>query len=251
MKKCSSSGDYPLNHSESQDLPPYECRRSKRAQRLHIRVFPTGKVEVVLPQGCSKKRGQALVRERVDWIERALQKMASRKASIDTNFPLTLDFFAINETWEILRESDSHPTQIRLREKGRSLILSGATAQDTLCLNVLKKWLIQKGKKELVPWLDNVSHEVKLPYNKASVRGQKTRWGSCSSQKSISLNYKLLFLSSEQVRYLFIHELSHTRHMNHSKDFWALVEKLEPDYKRLDKSLRHAMRDQVSEWLSQ
>jgi predicted metal-dependent hydrolase len=151
MKKCSSSGDYPLNHSESQDLPPYECRRSKRAQRLHIRVFPTGKVEVVLPQGCSKKRGQALVRERVDWIERALQKMASRKASIDTNFPLTLDFFAINETWEILRESDSHPTQIRLREKGRSLILSGATAQDTLCLNVLKKWLIQKGKKEQLP----------------------------------------------------------------------------------------------------
>jgi predicted metal-dependent hydrolase len=251
MRNGLSIGDYPLNHSESQGLPPYKFRRSKRAKRLQIRVLPTGKVEVVLPQGCSKKQGHALVQERADWIAKALQKIAGQKTNVDTDFPLTLDLFAINETWEILRESDRHPTQVGLHEKEGALILSGVTAQDALCLNVLKKWLIQKGKRELIPWLDNVSHKVKLPYHKASVRVQKTRWGSCSSEKNISLNCKLLFLSPEQVRYLFIHELSHTRHMNHSKDFWTLVEKLEPDYKRLDTSLRHAMRDQVPGWLSQ
>ena len=249
LKKRLDAEDYPPDQNGTQGLPPYEFRRSNRAKRLQIRVLPTGKVEVVLPRGCSEKRGHALVRARADWIVRALKKSAGRAPEINIHFPTALRFSAINETWKITREADNHPTLVRLRESEDTLIISGATLQDALCISVLKKWLVQKGKQELIPWIDNISSEVKLPYNKVGVRGQKTRWGSCSSQKNISLNYKLLFLSPEQVRYLFIHELTHTRHMNHSKAFWALVGKLEPDYKRLDKSLNHGMHEQVPGWL--
>ena len=251
LKKRFGGSHYPSDQSGTQDLPPYEFRRSKRAKRLQIRVLPTGRVEVVLPQGCSEKRGHALVRDRADWILRALKKIAGHAPEINLCFPVVLNFPAINETWKITREADNHPTLVKLHESGDSLIISGATLQDDLCFGVLKKWLAQKGKEELIPWLDRVSREVKLPYEKVSIRGQKTRWGSCSSQKNISLNYKLLFLSPGQVRYLFIHELSHTRHMNHSKAFWSLVGKLEPNYKRLDKSLNHAMREDVPRWLRQ
>ena len=251
LKKRFGRPHYPLDQSATQDLPPYEFRRSKRAKRLQIRVLPTGRVEVVLPQGCSEKRGHALVRDRADWILRALKKVAGRAPEINPGFPAALNFTAINETWKIIRETDNHPTLVKLRESGDSLIMSGATMQDDLCFGALKKWIVQKGKKELVPWLERVSSEVKLPYKKVSVRGQKTRWGSCSSQKNININYKLLFISPEQVRYLFIHELCHTRHMNHSKSFWLLVGKLEPDYKHLDKSLARAMREQVPGWLRQ
>jgi len=245
LKKRFGGSYYPSDQSGTQELPPYEFRRSKRAKRLQIRVLPMGKVEVVLPQGCSEQRGHALVRERADWILRALKKVAGHAPEINLSFPAELNFPAINETWMITREVDNHPTLVKLRESGDSLIISGAALQDDLCIGVLKKWLAQKGKEELVPWLDRVSREVKLPYEKVSVRGQKTRWGSCSSQKNISLNYKLLFLTPEQVRYLFIHELCHTRYMNHSKAFWSLVSKCEPDYKWLDKSLHRAMREQV------
>jgi len=251
LKKRFGGSNYPPDPNGIQDLPHYEFRRSRRAKRLQIRVLPTGKVEVVLPHGYSEQRGHALVRDRADWILRALKKVAGHAPEITPSFPAALNFPASNETWTITREADNHPTLVGLRESSDALILRGATMQDDLCFGALKKWLLQKGRKELIPWLDRVSHEVKLPYKKVSVRGQKTRWGSCSSQKNISLNYKLLFLSSEQVRYLFIHELSHTRHMNHSKAFWSLVGKLEPDYKYLDKSLNRAMREQVPEWLRQ
>ncbi len=251
FKKRFDRPHYPPDPSGTQDLPSYEFRRSKRAKRLQIRVLPTGRVEVVLPQGCSEKRGHALVRDRADWILRALKKAAGCAPEINPCFPAALNFPAINETWKITREVDNHPTRISLRESGDSLVISGATMQDNVCFGALKKWLAHKGKKDLIPWFDSVSCEVKLPYKKVSVRGQKTRWGSCSSQRSINLNYKLLFISPEQVRYLFIHELSHTRYMNHSQLFWSLVGKLEPDYRYLDKSLARAMREQVPGWLWQ
>lgn len=75
-------------------------------------------------------------------------------------------------------------------------------------------------------------------FNKLSVRNQKTRWGSCSSKKNLSFNYKIIFLSPELQDYLVIHELCHLKYMNHSKDFWCLVEKAVPNYKECSKKLR-------------
>ena len=81
-----------------------------------------------------------------------------------------------------------------------------------------------------------------------SVRRQRTRWGSCSTQGTISLNVCLLFQSPAVVRYLMVHELCHRRHMNHSRRFWALVESFEPDWKPLDVELLQGWR-KVPAWV--
>jgi hypothetical protein len=70
---------------------------------------------------------------------------------------------------------------------------------------------------------------------------QKTRWASCSRHRTVSLNMKLLFLPPELVRYVFVHELCHTVHMNHSREFWRFLAVKEPRYKELDKQLRTAL----------
>ena len=83
---------------------------------------------------------------------------------------------------------------------------------------------------------------------RVAIRCQRTRWGSCSTRGTVSLNCSLLFLREDVVRYLFVHELAHTRHMNHSPDFWRCVETLEPDYRRLDAELLAGWRT-VPEWV--
>ena len=78
-----------------------------------------------------------------------------------------------------------------------------------------------------------------LPFNKAKFRCQKTRWGSCSSRKNISLNINMCFLPKEQQDYLLLHELVHTKMMNHSKEYWdRLDECVGGDARALGRELR-------------
>ncbi len=72
------------------------------------------------------------------------------------------------------------------------------------------------------------------------IRLQRTRWGSCASSGTISLNAGLLFLEAPLVRYLFIHELCHLYSLSHSRRFWSVVERFEPEYRALDRRLTEA-----------
>jgi predicted metal-dependent hydrolase len=101
----------------------------------------------------------------------------------------------------------------------------------------MRRWLKQHAQSEQRERHGQVAKEGGFNYERVQIRRQRTRWGSCSATGTISLNLCLVFLSPAVVRYLLVHELCHTRHMNHSARYWALVERHEPDYKRLDKEL--------------
>ncbi len=76
-------------------------------------------------------------------------------------------------------------------------------------------------------------------FNKISIKNTRTRWGSCSSKKNLSFNYKLVFLDSAAQEYLVAHELCHLKEMNHAKSFWDLVAETIPDYKVQKEKLKN------------
>ena len=81
------------------------------------------------------------------------------------------------------------------------------------------------------------TRKMGVTYGRISIREQKTRWGSCSSEGNLNFNCRLLFVPDRIVDYVVIHELAHRRFMNHSKAFWKEVEKYMPDYKEQKKLL--------------
>ncbi len=105
----------------------------------------------------------------------------------------------------------------------------------------VEKYFTKKRKEIYTEHLDYWYNqfEEKIPYPKLKIRTMKTRWGVCNRRdNSITLNAELLKYDFEKLDYVIIHELSHFRHFNHSKDFWHLVEKYCPTYKQIRKELR-------------
>lgn len=76
-------------------------------------------------------------------------------------------------------------------------------------------------------------------FNKIFIKNQKTRWGSCTKNRNMNINYKIIFLPKKQQDYIIVHELCHLKEFNHSRKFWALVAKFLPDYLEIKSELRN------------
>lgn len=223
----------------------YTIRESAKAKRMRLKVSLLGKVEVVIPKGFDRSRIAPFVARNEEWLRKTIVRIEAQRAGMGETadaLPDNVALRAIGEEWRVdYRQTEGRYVTIAERAHG-CLSVHGAIKDKDVCKSALRNWMVNKARAHLVPSLRQLSTETELPFHSVAVRGQRTRWGSCSSLKVISINWKLLFLPPELVRYLFIHELCHTVHLNHSRRYWQLVEKKEPAYKELDAQLRTASR---------
>lgn len=230
------------------DRAGFSVRQSARAKRLSIKVYPRGRVEVVVPKRTRARDVRAFVEEHRDWIRSTRAAFAREHPPEPFRLPQRVVLPSIGRIVGIAYQPGEGGESVRYRETGGIVRLSGDTGDERLCVAALKRWLATLARAQFEPRLRALSVTTGNPYSRMHVRGQKTCWGSHSSSGTISLNYCLLFLEPELVRYLMIHELCHARHMNHSRRFWAHVARFEPDYRRLDRRLSDAWK-QIPAWV--
>ena len=220
---------------------PYILRVSGKAKHVRFRVSVEKGLEVVVPKRFSLSRVPSLVEKNRQWIERAFQKAKAIKEMAPLpiwQMPAEISLSALELTWSVLTRPNDAKTVILRETSDKTLLVHGAIENAVACQRVFKRWLTHKAEVHLIQWLKRLSDETGLAYATASIRQQRSRWGSCSSRRSISLNARLLFLPPELVTYVLVHELCHTKHLNHSPKFWRLVEFYLPDCRRFDRQLR-------------
>jgi predicted metal-dependent hydrolase len=249
-------------------LPPHSVRSSRRAKRIHLRIVPGKGLEVVLPLHADPSCiPQVLMRYR-DWIEKALHRMPTVPTSKSAAPPDRLLLKGGSEIVDIFRKGASAGKEAGDPDNGdearknpfaasgpflswaaparRRLVLPDASAEE--CLLLLREWVREEARAYLGPMLAALACESGFSYSGMSIRFQKSRWGSCSSKGGISLNACLLFLPEPLTRYILLHELCHTRQMNHSAAFWELLLALDADGPAKDKAMREAWRH-VPAWI--
>jgi predicted metal-dependent hydrolase len=155
--------------------------------------------------------------------------------------PEVLELRAIAQRWRVVPSDTVTDRVAARRDDGFLLVMPSSCVTVSQQREFLRRWLLGRANAFLIPWLQRLGAGAGLTWGQVRIRWQKTLWGSCSARKTISLNGKLLFLPAEIVRYVLIHELCHTVHLNHSAHFWQLVAAHEPDYLRCDRLLREAL----------
>lgn len=218
----------------------WRVRASGRARRLAVRVLPGGLVEIVVPPGTRPRAIEHFVARHRQWIERKLTQYRPLDDGPADGLPERIRFAASAECFDI--DYLDTPEPVRLVAAPGRLQLTGERSRAALMRHTLRRFTMRHAHAVLAPWLAALSATTGLCFERVQIRRQRTRWGSCSRSGTISLNACLLFQPPAVVNYLLVHELAHTRHMNHSRRFWALVEQCEPRWRALDAELSRGWR---------
>ncbi|MEN9231090.1 MAG: SprT family zinc-dependent metalloprotease [Thermostichus sp. DG02_5_bins_236] len=236
-----------LAQSNWEDPWPNPCiRESARARRVILKYSPRKGLQLVIPTGFDRRRIPDILHNHSAWIQHQLQRSVQSAPLLPESICLPAHPTPNTRTeWSVLYQPSSSPPTWQEREG--ILWLNRGQDNPALCCALLQRWLRTQAKACLDPWIHRLSWELGLPFARLTLRSQQTRWGSCSRHGHISLNDKLMFLPTEVVRYVLVHELCHILYLNHSAAFWQQVERHEPDYLHLRSQLKTLL-DRIPAW---
>jgi hypothetical protein len=222
---------------------PLAVKANPRAKRVLVKLVPGRGIEVVTPNRFDPALVPSILEEKRPWIERTRDRMLAAGTDLTgtpPELPESIEFRAVGRIVRV--DYLDRPGAVRLVENAARWQVAGPLTDREPIFEALRARTVKKAREVLLPWLDRAGRRTGLAYSALRVRRQKTRWGSCSSRGTISLNAKLLFLPPDLVDHLLLHELCHTRHMNHSEAYWACVAGYQPDYRRLEREVTRGNR---------
>lgn len=227
---------------------PYTLVRSSRAKRLTVKIGEPSGLEVVVPMKTAISSVPRFLREKENWIVKHVQELEQRRAAqpkIEDGG--TIEVVGVKKQIRIFptRKPRPHVKEARTLEfddatdtayYGEPEILIYANSP-AAARAALEKHLRKEAAQHFADRTATLAQEMGTTYNRITIKGQKTRWGSCSRQKNLNFNWRLVMAPPQVIDSIIYHELAHTIHMNHGKRFYTLLEQFCPDHKELSKWL--------------
>lgn len=214
------------------DWPDVTVTRRNKQRYIRLRVH-LDRIAVSGPTYCSLKEMERFVFSQQEHISQSLTRLRKREAKLEAVVKKHENQMLLRGTWKTLRPTDISPSygsfervngDWQFTENEHAVLFH--THRDTCDYpgkEVQLAYYRVLANKEIRQRFLTVAQSLPFNYNRVFIRSQKTRWGTCSSKGNVSFNWRLIKCPHWIWDYLFVHELSHTVHMNHSTDFWKLV----------------------------
>ncbi|MDN5355344.1 MAG: hypothetical protein PWQ43_286 [Rikenellaceae bacterium] len=204
--------------------------RSKR-KTVSIQIKNDGTLIVRAPLTLSKKEINDIVLKHQHWLETKQSEIIERNKKILT----------FTEGEEFLYLGKYYPLKI-VDDYDNLLTLNDNFYLSKYCLanakEVFTNWYKDEAAKVIKSRAEYYAHNYNFQYSKIKISNAKTRWGSCSYNGNININWRLIMAPIEVLDYVIIHEFIHLKVDNHSRKFWQEVESIYPDYKKAKKWLK-------------
>lgn len=204
-----------------------EYRRSLKASRIAVRILPD-KLIVTLPVTKSASEANHFILEHKEKIAAKQLKIRNR----NQNGQLTEEkgYSTLSFKVELHKASRkdvffNFAAGLLRIEYPQEADLSSDKVQQ-VCWKGIHYFMRKEAKRLLPARVDELAHEHGFSYKDVKIQSGKTRWGSCSAQQNINLSFFLMLLTPELVDYVILHELCHTREMNHGERFWKLMDEV-------------------------
>lgn len=240
--------------------PPIRFVKRRNQRNLRIRV-KSDAVIVSAPLRCSERQMADFLRERQDWVRQTSARLRDKQLERSEILTQNRGYVLLHGRWIPLVARPPRPAStewllvwrtdrvdVYPPESEASPVIIPAvkpvddspTDRDLIVVpaEVLAAWVKSEARERLPVEFQALAETLSFNWSRIFVRSQKTKWGTCSSRGNISLNWRLIKCPDEIRRYIMIHELCHTVHMNHSKAFWNLVAEHYPDYRKAHRWLR-------------
>lgn len=214
---ASIEGDPPFVRFSGRTVP-IEIRRNPRSSRIKLRIERNSTVVLVLPTRVSEKAGMAFVQKELSWIIEKLTELPGPVPFEDGQYvPIA----------GILHQICHVPEQRGLVwTEDQNLFVTGRSEH---VARRITDWLRKTARQEIAPKAQRFASEIDRPMKGVTVRDQKTRWGSCSTTGQLNFSWRLRLMPEYVMDYIVAHEVAHLCHMNHSEEFWFLVDQLNSD----------------------
>ncbi len=204
-----------------ENIYPVEIIRKKN-KNTYIRVKSGNVISVTTNKWVTDKQIEKLLNDNVEALKKMLIKCQKEDMKKE-------NFYILGEMYDIIIVSGIDNIEIY----GNKIFAPTKRKLELWYQKEMKKIF----EEHLIFWYDRF--EESIPKPKLKIRTMKTRWGVCNiKDNSVTLNSRLMEYDSTKLDYVIIHELSHFRHFNHSKEFWTLVSKYCTNYKQIRKALR-------------
>lgn len=214
---------------------PVDYVRNGKARRYIMRFRSDGSLRVTVPRLGSLRRARLFVSGNTVWINRYAAKLQTRKSPDRLWCEGTSVLYRGQSLPLGLVDDPCGGVMIRLAENNIPL---GRRELPQDLRPVVEAYLKEIATDELPAQLTRLARELGVRFARVTIRGQRTRWGSCSTRKTVSLNWRLIHTPPFVQEYILIHELMHLREMNHSSRFWQHVQRACPGYRDAEKWLR-------------
>jgi predicted metal-dependent hydrolase len=215
---------------------PYVVKRSSVARQVRFEIKAGTGLTVVLPRRCNLDAVDEMLRAKSRWILEKMDRFAG-PANPDGNGRVRFGDVVpyLGQQVRVASCQEIAPVEsVELQEQ----TLMVHWGQERLELApLLERWYRDQAASILKRKADGFAIELGVRYSRFSIRGQRTRWASCSHRGTLSFNWRLIMAPEHVVDYVVIHEVAHLREMNHTKRFWGLVAERCPSWRERKKWL--------------
>ncbi|MCX5999475.1 MAG: SprT family zinc-dependent metalloprotease [Chloroflexi bacterium] len=207
----------------------YTVKRSHRARYVRFEVRRETGLTVVIPRSYDIGRLNGLLETKRNWIVSRLAKCTeSSPATRDIRSGDTIPY--LGGRLALVRRQN-HAGRDTVRLENGTLVATLKSADSSLSTAV-EGWLRAQAATVIGKKAEETSARMGLKYDRLTIRGQKTRWGSCSRRGNLSFNWRLMMAPEAIVDYVVTHEVAHLKEMNHTKQFWKLVAEYCPGWQQ-------------------